>query len=113
MQVSHQLKSAFMWYTHTFITLWFVIFLYSMCELHESNLKIGSNPEALEQFISIAYFTISPWCAQAPLNLFACLSHTREVHPYLASNSVVDGILDVCEYRSKLGDSTMDLLLLR
>ena len=45
---------------------------------------------------------MSPWCAQAPLNLFACLSNTREVHPYLASDSVVGGILDVCEYRSKL-----------
>ena len=86
-----------------------------MCELRESNLRIGSNPDALEQFISIAYFTnqMSPWCAQAPLNLFACLSNTREVHPYLASDSVVGGILDVCEYRSKLGDSTMDLLLLK
>lgn len=99
--------------THIYNPVVCLLFLYSMCELHESNLKIGSNPDALEQFISIAYFTLSPWCAQAPLNLFVCLSHTREVHPYLASNSVVGGILDVCEYRSKLGDSTMDLLLLR
>ena len=51
--------------------------------------------------------------AQVTLNMFACLSHTIEVHPHLASESVVDGLLNVCEYRSEVGDTTLDVLLLR
>ena len=85
-----------------------------MCELHESNVRIGTNPEALEQFLCIAHSShYGILHAQVTLNMFACLSHTIEVHPHLASESVVDGLLDVCEYRSEMGDTTLDVLLLR
>ena len=87
---------------------------YSMCELHETNVKIGTNPEALEQFICIAHSShYDIWHAQVTMNMFASLSHTREAHPYLASESVVDGLMNVCEYRSEVGDTRMDVLLLR
>ena len=87
-----------------------------MCEVHETNVKIGSNPEALEQFICIAYsldYTI--WCAQLAFNLFVCLSQASEVHPHLVSDSIVGGLMDVCQYRSELSttNNAMDLTLLR
>ena len=87
---------------------------YSMSELHETNVKIGTNPEALEQSICIAHSShYNIWHAQMTMNMFACLSHTREAHPYLASDNVVDGLMNVCEYRSEVGDTRMDVLLLR
>ena len=90
------------------------IFLYSMCELNETSKKIASNTEALEQFICIAHSSpYDVWHAQVVLNMFACLSNVKDVHYYLASEGVIGGIIDICAYRTELGDAALDVMLLR
>ena len=87
---------------------------YSMCELQETSLNIGSSPEALEQFICIAHSShYDIWHAEVALNLFACLSPSKEVHRFLASDNILGGILDICVYRTELGESALNVMLLR
>ena len=75
-------------------------------------MKIGSNPEALEQLICIAHSShYDTWHAQVVFNLLVCVAHAREVHPLLASDDIVGGIIDVCSYRAERGDCTVLLRL--
>ena len=78
-------------------------------------MKIGSNPEALEQLICIAHSShYDTWHAQVVFNLLVCVAHAREVHPLLASDDIVGGIIDVCSYRAERGDCTaIELMLLQ
>jgi hypothetical protein len=88
--------------------------LCNLCEVHMTHVKIGSNPDALEQLICIAHSShYDPWHAQVVVNLLVCVAHAREIHHYLASDNVVGGIIDSCEYRSQFSDSVPHVTLLR
>ena len=93
----------------------YVFILHSLCEVHETHVKVGSNGEAQEQLICIAHSSdYDTWNAQVVLNLMVCLAHATEVHPNLASNSIVGGIVDICALRQKVSDcGANELMLLR
>lgn len=89
-------------------------FLFSMCEVYQTHVKIGSSPDALEQFICIAHSShYDIWHAQVAFNLLSCVAQANVVHHCLAADSVIGGIMDACEYRSECGDAVMDVMLLR
>ena len=78
-------------------------------------MKIGSNPEVLEQLICIAHSShYNMWNAQVVLNLMVCVAHATETHPHLASDNIIGGITDICTYRSESEDhTTNEVMLLR
>ena len=78
-------------------------------------MRVGSNREALEQLIYIAHSSdYDHWHAQVMLNLMVCLAHSTEVHPHLASDDIVGGIVDICAFRRECADcSGIKLMLLR
>lgn len=82
-----------------------------MCEVTEAHIQIASNLEVLEQFICIA---LSPsydcWWAQLVASAFVCFAHTVEIHQFLTSPDVINGLLDASQFlstKSSLYDSLL------
>ena len=85
-----------------------------MCEIPEAHIKIASNPEVLEQFISVAQSpSFTCWCGQMAMNAFVCFAHNAEVHPYLAEPDVVIGVMDTCIVHSDHGSDPLEVVLLQ
>ena len=84
-----------------------------MCEVPEAHRKIGSNPEALEQFICVAQFpTDACWRAVLSVCAFVCFAHEVEIHPHLASPGVITGLITACHLLRNLGSEPMEILLI-
>ena len=84
-----------------------------MCEIPEAHVKIASQPNILEQFISIAHSpSYSSWWAQLVVSAFICFAHNAEVHQQLTSEEVLEGVVDTCAVWRNRGTETLDVLLL-
>ena len=85
-----------------------------MCEVPEAHMKIASNPEVLEQFVSILHSpSFTCWDGQLAMNAFVGIAHNAEVHCYMATPSVITGVIDACRVQRDIGSDSLDILLLQ